>query len=440
MRPTATGAVGRRERGYLREAGNLLFHLAVVVVLVGFAMGGLFGYKGGVILVVGNGFTNALTQYDDFDPGSLFDATTWSRSRFKVDEFDVDWIDSGPRQGMARGFSAHLTYREDPDAPEQTYDLRVNHPLKIGGTEVFLIGHGYAPIITVRDGNGDVAYSGPTVFLPGGPGFRSFGVVKASDAKPTPIGLEGMFFPTYLSVNGNPVNVMGDLRNPTLSMQAWVGDLGTDDGTPQSVYELVTSKATKVTKPDGSMFRVDLQPGQSIDLPDGAGSVTLRGRRPLDPPADQPHARHAPGPGRRGGGADRAAAVAVHPAAAGVGARRRANGTGHQVAVGGLDRSTAGDVKGEVAEVVSGLRQSRVRRSRRSRRDQRGVGVPEQPGGRRRGGRVLPVAARVPRAVGVPAEGAGRAGGRGRRCPSAVGVSTSVTSTSPTSERPSARR
>ncbi len=31
------------ERGYLREAGNLMFHLAVVVVLVGFAVGGLFG-------------------------------------------------------------------------------------------------------------------------------------------------------------------------------------------------------------------------------------------------------------------------------------------------------------------------------------------------------------------------------------------------------------
>ena len=27
------------ERGYLREAGNLLFHLSVLVVLVGFAVG-----------------------------------------------------------------------------------------------------------------------------------------------------------------------------------------------------------------------------------------------------------------------------------------------------------------------------------------------------------------------------------------------------------------
>ncbi len=124
----------------------------------------------------------------------------------------------------------------------------MNHPLTIGGTEVFLIGHGYAPIITVRDGNGDVAYSGPTVFLPEDSGFRSFGVVPAYFAKPTPIGLEGLFFPTYINVNGEPANVMGDLLNPTLSMQAWVGDLGPGRRQSGSVYDLDTSKATKVTE------------------------------------------------------------------------------------------------------------------------------------------------------------------------------------------------
>ena len=157
----------------------------MLVVLVGFAVGGLFGYKGGVILVVGHGFSNTLTQYDDFDPGSLFDPDSMEPFSFTVDDFDVDWIDSGPRQGMARGL------RRAPDLPGRArataphpYDLKVNHPLKIGGTEVFLIGHGYAPVITIRDGNGDVAYSGPTIFLPEDAGFRSFGVVKAPDAEP----------------------------------------------------------------------------------------------------------------------------------------------------------------------------------------------------------------------------------------------------------------
>ena len=187
------------ERGYLREAGNLLFHLSVLVVLVGFAIGGLFGYKGGVILVVGNGFSNNLTQYDDFVPGSLFNRRRdMEPFSFDVNDFDVDWLTSGPRAGHG----ARLRLR--PDLPRRrrtprsrTYDLKVNHPLTIGDTEVFLIGHGYAPVITVRDGNGDVAYSGPTIFLPTDQTFRSFGVVKAPDAEPTQIGLEGEFYPTY---------------------------------------------------------------------------------------------------------------------------------------------------------------------------------------------------------------------------------------------------
>ena len=346
------------ERGYLREAGNLLFHLAVVVVLVGFAVGGLFGYKGGVILVVGNGFSNNLTQYDDFDPGSLFDPDAMEPFSFEVDGFDVEWIDDGPRQGMARGFNAHLTYRVTPGGAEQDYDLRVNHPLKIGGTEVFLIGHGYAPVITIRDGNGDVAYSGPTVFLPEDAGFRSFGVVKAPDARPAGIGLEGLFFPTYVNLDGNPVNVMGDLKNPTLSMLAYTGDLGMDDGTAQSVYELDKSELTEVTEPDGSMFRVDLQEGQTIDLPDGAGSVTFEGvERWNKLQISRTPGMHVTLAGVVLALAGLLLSLFIRPRRVWVRARRADDGT-TAVDVGGLDRSTAGDVETEVSEVVAGLRES----------------------------------------------------------------------------------
>jgi cytochrome c biogenesis protein len=265
------------ERGQLREAGNLLFHLSVLVVLVGFGIGSLFGYKGGVILVVGNGFTNNLSQYDDFDPGSLFDAGKMEPFSFKVHDFKIDWLESGPRQGMASGFQAPLTYRTSPDAAPQQYDLRVNHPLTIGGTQVFLIGHGYAPVITIRDGKGHKVYSGPTVFLPESSNFESFGVVKAADAQPQGIGLEGLFYPTFALIGGNPVNVKGELENPTLSMLAYVGDLGMDSGTPQSLYELDKAGMRLLKKPDGSMFRVDLQLGDTVQLPDSMGSVTFTG-------------------------------------------------------------------------------------------------------------------------------------------------------------------
>lgn len=262
------------ERGYLREAGNLVFHLSVLIVLAGFAVGGLWGYQGGVILVQGSTFSNNLTQYDDFKPGGLFTQQQMKDFRFDVDDFRVDWLKDGPRAGQARKFEADLSYREGQADPKD-YTLRVNHPLDIGGTEVFLIGHGYAPVITVRDGNGDIVATGPTVFLPQDATFLSFGVVKAPAAKPGQIGLEGLFYPTFQLIDGDPYTVFGDDLIPTLSLLAYTGDLGLDDGQSQSVYVLDKSDATPLEDEDGKPFRLDLQVGDTVELPDGLGSVSF---------------------------------------------------------------------------------------------------------------------------------------------------------------------
>jgi cytochrome c biogenesis protein len=343
------------ERGYLREAGNLLFHVSVLVVLAGFAIGSLLGYQGGVIVVVGNGFSNNLTQYDDFAPGSLMSADDMEPFSFDVEDFDVEWLMSGPRKGMAQKFAAGLRYRESPEAEEKAYDLRVNHPLSIGGTDLFLIGHGYAPRITVRDGNGDVAYSGPTIFLPEDQAtFRSFGVVKAPDARPRQIGLEGLLFPSYLSVDGDPTSVLGDDRNPVISMQAYVGDLGMDSGEPQSVYQLDKDRLELLEDPDGKMFRVDLHPGQTVDLPDGAGSVTFEGVEEWV----RIQISRTPGTGVALAGVVLAllgllGSLFVRPRRMWVRARREDDRTVVEVAA--LDRSGGGDVSEELAVVVRAL-------------------------------------------------------------------------------------
>jgi cytochrome c biogenesis protein len=187
---------------------------------------------------------------------------------------------------MARGFQAPLTYRDSCAGDRSTwsaqksYDLRVNHPLTVGGTQVFLIGHGYAPVIVVRDAQGHRIANGPTPFLPESANFQSFGVVKAPGRKAgEDIGLEGLFYPTFAMVNGDPVNVMGDDRNPTISMLAYVGDLGLNSGIPQSIYAMDKAGMTQLKQPDGKMFRVDLQVGQTVQLPDGKGSVTFKGVR-----------------------------------------------------------------------------------------------------------------------------------------------------------------
>ena len=281
LRPSESGddAISA-ERGYLREAGNLVFHFSVLIVLVGFAIGGMFGYKGGVIVPVGSTFANTATSYDDLVPGSLFRSSQLNPFAFTVDDFKIQWLTSGPGKGTARGFEAPLTYTSSPGATPQTYDLRVNHPLSIGNTDVFLIGHGYAPVLTIRDGDGNVVSSGPTPFLPVDPSFLSFGVVKAPDAQPKSVALEGLLYPTYASVDDNPFNVMGDDKNPVLSMRVYTGDLNMQDGESQSVYVLDKSKATMVEKADGTPYRLDIALGQTVTLPDGLGTVSFDSIQP----------------------------------------------------------------------------------------------------------------------------------------------------------------
>jgi cytochrome c biogenesis protein len=266
------------ERGYLREAGNLLFHVSVIVVLVGFATGQLFGFKGGSIVLVGQGFSNSLTQYDDFDPGSFYDPANLPPMSLTVDSFHAKFLTSGPHRGQPVDFGADITYRESPSAAPHKYRLAVNDPLTLHGVSVYLVGHGYAPKMTVRDGNGDVAYSGPVIFLPQDASFASFGVLKVPDAQPQQLGFEGMFFPTYsFTMARGPFSVFPDALNPAISVLAYHGDLGMDAGKPQSVFDLDTSHLAKFKRSDGRDLRLDMVPGQKVTLPHGLGSVRFDG-------------------------------------------------------------------------------------------------------------------------------------------------------------------
>lgn len=355
------------ERGHLREAGNLLFHLAVIVVLVGVAAGSLFGYKGGVILLNGDdyGFSNNLTQYDDFAPGALFDPDVMEPFSFSITDFDVDWLTEGSRAGMAREFVASLDYETEPGGETKSYDLKVNHPLTIGGTDVFLIGHGYAPVITIRDGEGEVAKSGPVVFLPtNAQTFESFGVVKAPFARPGRIGLEGAFYPTFSmgrDANGDltmPSSIFGALGDPLISMSLWTGDLGLQDGSASSVYVLDKAGATQVTKANGQPFRMDLRPGESVTLPDDLGTVTFEGVQRWN----KIQISRTPGKLVALAGVVLAllgllGSLFVRPRRLWVRARRQDDGT-TLVELGRLDRSSGGDPEdgaAELAEVVAAL-------------------------------------------------------------------------------------
>ncbi len=348
------------EKGYLREAGNLLFHLSVLVVLVGFGYGQLFGYKGGVITIVGEGFSNTLSQYDDFAPGRMFGADDLEPLSLDVDDFSVRWLTGGPQAGQPESFDATITYRTAPGAAPQRHQLAVNHPLQTGRTSVFLVGHGYAPVVTVRGGDGKVARRAPMVFLPQDASFASYGVVKAPDAGPEQLGFEGLFLPTYgFSMQQGPFSQFPDALDPVLSLVPYRGDLGLDSGVSQSVYTLDKSRLEPFPNSDpalGPEKRIKLSLGQTVTLPDGAGSIRFDGVRRWV----KLQVSHTPGKGVALAGVllgivglmgslflrPRRAWVRVSLAPGDPGAPRRT-----VVELAGLERSSGGDLAEEIDEL-----------------------------------------------------------------------------------------
>jgi cytochrome c biogenesis protein len=268
------------EKGYLSETGNLTFHLALLGLLVSIAAGSFLGYSGQAVVVEGDSWSNTLPQYDSFTPGRAVNEDDLPPFAFTLTGMTVKFDDrsKGNQFGAARDFEARLAYRATPDAATRDLTVRVNHPLDVDGTRVFLVGNGYAPVVTIRDGQGNIAFSGATPFVATDAKYTSNGVVKAPDALPDQIGLVGFLLPTAAirASTGQPVSIFPDARNPRFIFTAYTGDLGLDDGVARSVYLLDVTRMRQLTQ-GGQPWSGVLALGQTVPLPDGAGSVTFDG-------------------------------------------------------------------------------------------------------------------------------------------------------------------
>ncbi|MGH3226133.1 MAG: cytochrome c biogenesis protein ResB, partial [Streptosporangiaceae bacterium] len=98
--PDAEGPWVSAEKGYLREVGNLLFHLALLGVLVSVALGGLFGYKADRLLVQGETFADTQSQLDEFYPGRLVSAGDLGPFTITLNKFEASYVASGSQRGQ----------------------------------------------------------------------------------------------------------------------------------------------------------------------------------------------------------------------------------------------------------------------------------------------------------------------------------------------------
>ncbi|MGW3150007.1 MULTISPECIES: cytochrome c biogenesis protein ResB [Streptomyces] len=280
FRAHVAGDAVAAEKGYVRELGNLVFHIALIVMLVAFASGQLYKSDGTKLVVEGAGFANSIIQYDDFKSGSLFTTDDLVPFSFDLKDFKATYELTGPNRGTPRTFQAGITYTDGAYGKEKSTTIKVNEPLKIGDSKVYLVSHGYAPVITVRDGKGDVVYRDAVPLLPLDGNVTSNGVVKVmdgyKDAKGAgeQLGIQAFFLPTY----GGGASVLSQfpsLLNPVLNLAPYHGDLGVNSGLPQSVYQLNKTHMKAFKDAKGRQLRVNLKPGQTTQLPNGAGSITF---------------------------------------------------------------------------------------------------------------------------------------------------------------------
>lgn len=259
------------EKGHLRETGNLLFHVSLLVVLVGIALTSVFGFTGSALVKEHDGFTDTTIDYDSFSPGRFVNIDKLPPFSFTLNKFEATYQRGGPANGDANSFAADVSWQPTLDAKPRDYTIEVNHPLSTQGTNVYLANHGYAPHFIVRDGSGHT-FDETVPFIPQ-PGTSQYdGVVKLPDAKPQQLGITGFFLPTASAnpVNGMPTSIFPAPDNPAVVIGVFSGDLGLNSGLPQSVYALDTAKMTRVAT-------TTLRPGDTLTLPNGAGAVTFVG-------------------------------------------------------------------------------------------------------------------------------------------------------------------
>jgi cytochrome c biogenesis protein len=273
----AHGGYVAAEKGYLREVGNLLFHVALLGVFAAVAIGHFFGYKGIVLVNEGATFSDTRLAYNEFTPGTEFHNSELPPFEITLNRFDAEYIQSGPQMGTPSVFKAHVSYRATPTSAPRTADIQVNHPLVVHGVKVFLQGHGYAPEFTVRDGKGHVVYDGLTQFfqVPGDPNQSATGAFKVPDALPRQLAFSAIFLPTAAITDQGMVSAFPGPEAPAVVLSAYTGNLDMNSGVPQSVFTLPAGLTQlQLARTNKAVL---LTPGKSVTLPNGLGTVTFDG-------------------------------------------------------------------------------------------------------------------------------------------------------------------
>ncbi|MFE3228397.1 cytochrome c biogenesis protein ResB [Nocardia sp. NPDC059228] len=274
------------EKGYTRELGNLVFHLALVGLLAAIAVGKLFGYEGNVVVLAndGPGFcTTSPAVFDSFRAGNVNDGTGLTPMCVRVKDFRADYL----QNGQASMFTSNIQYQTGKDLNSDTWRdtaIQVNHPLRVAGDRVYLQGHGFAPKFTVTFPNGQTRTEAIQWKPDDATTFLSSGVLRIDppggmypneeERRKHQVAIQGLFAPTALMHGQLLTSMYPAMKDPAVAIDIYQGDTGLDTGRAQSLFALDPEmiKQGRLMKEQ----RVNLKPGESATLSDGT-KVTFDG-------------------------------------------------------------------------------------------------------------------------------------------------------------------
>lgn len=280
------------ERGFAREAGSLLFHWSMLVLILGAAISQGFGFKGQAIIVEGERWADDAANYSFYAPGRFFRESGHGGFVLELLSFQVSYR---PEDGTPSDFVSRVkVFERGREVKDEL--IRVNDPLVHGGTKFYQASYGWAPVVRVSAA-GTVLHEAPVVSFPGGPGGSVEGVIRLPSREPgvallvdlypdpvfAPSGVPGLPPPVSGESDTRPVNLsdvpggssgrtFGNTRAlgiPIVVVRAFQGDLRADR--PQNVYSLdVTglepSGGDLLVLPDAEAATAGALSSRSVDL------------------------------------------------------------------------------------------------------------------------------------------------------------------------------
>ena len=260
------------ERGFLRETGNLVFHFALLGIIIAFAVGKMYAYEGQTIVIAdGSQFCNSgILAYDNFEPGLQVDGTSLPPFCVKVNDFEATYT----TKGQPIDFESNIGYQDADSLGSgswQPYHLAVNDPLRLESNRIYLLGHGYAPTFTVRFPNGEVRTqtiqwkptNKGTLLSQGTTKFLPPDTSDPWERRNNQLAVTGLFAPTA-AMHGKVLSSAGPrLQDPAVAVDVYQGDLGDSESIFTVDQEMIEQgRLNKVA-------RQNLDMGESLTLDDG---------------------------------------------------------------------------------------------------------------------------------------------------------------------------